>query len=130
MRSWTPPWAARAVVWVVVLLYMPALVTFFTHVAEHALPLGFTRLLPGQISPLPINVGWGLVWFAEHSVGATWCGIVLACLASILLPLSGPARCGLGALSALAYVSMTGMHAVLHSCWGEAPHAFWFAFRY
>ena len=131
MRSWTPPWVSRAAIWAVVFLYMPALFSFFTHVAEHAVPLGFTRLFPDQISPrFPIGIAWGLVSFAEHCVEAFWCGMVLAFLASMLLPLRGAARGGLGALSALAYMSMTGMHAVLHSCWGEAPHAFWFAFRY
>jgi hypothetical protein len=130
MRTETPPWAKRALVWVVVLLYLPALLTFFTHVTEHAWPLGFTRLLPGQVPPLPINAAWALVGFANHCVIPTWCGMGLAFFASMFLQLSVVARGALGALSALAYVSMTGMQAILHSCWGEAPHAFWFASRY
>jgi hypothetical protein len=130
MRTETPPWAKRGVVWAVIFLYLPALLTFFTHVAEHAWPLGFTRLLPGQASPLPISVAWVLLWFAEHCVVPTWCGMVLAFLASMRLSLSVAARGGLGSLSALAYVSMSGMDAIMHSCWGEAPHAFWFAFKY
>jgi hypothetical protein len=123
-------WIRGLVVCGVVLLYAPALLSFFTHVTEHAWPLGFARLLPGQVSPLPTKVALVLVWLAERCVAPTWCGMVLALLAGLWLRLSMAVRGGLSVLSALAFVSMRGMDAVLHSCWGEAPHAFWFAFRY
>ena len=40
-------------------------------------------------------------------------------------PFRWPVRSGLAALSILAFVSMRGMNDVNHSCFGEAPHAFW-----
>ena len=118
------------VVGAIFLLYAPAVLSFGVHVAEHALPLGFTRLLPGQTGQIPLWLGWALYWCADHCVVPTWCGIGLALLASMRVQFTMAARGGLGVLSALAYVSMHGIDAVLHSCWGEAPHAFWFEFWY
>jgi hypothetical protein len=123
-------WMKPVVVGATFLLYAPALLSFGVHVAEHAWPLGFTRLLPDQIWRMPFWLGWTLYWCADHCVVPTWCGIDLALLASMRLRFAVAARGGLGAVSALAYVSMRGIDAVLHSCWGEAPHAFWFAFWY
>ena len=130
MRTPMPRWAPLATVGAIMVLYAPALLSFGTHVAEHAWPLGFTRGLPGQAAVLPTSLAWVLLWFADHCVVPTWCGMALALVASARMPLSVAARGGLGVLSAVAFVSMRGMDAVLHSCWVEAPHAFWFAFRY
>ncbi len=130
MRRGTPRWATRATVGAIIGLYLPALLSFGTHVAEHAWPLGFTRALPGNSAILPTGVALMLLWFAGHCVVPTWCGMGLALLASARLALPVAARSGLGVLSAIAFVSMRGMDAVLHSCWGEAPHAFWFPFKH
>jgi hypothetical protein len=123
-------WRKPVVLGAIFLLYAPALLSFGVHVAEHAWPLGFSRLLPDQAWRIPFPLAWRLYWFADHCVMPTSCGIGLAFLASMRLQITLAARAGLGVVSALAYASMLGINAVLHSCWGEAPHAFWFAFWY
>ena len=125
----TPQWLTRATVATILVLYLPALLSFGAHVAEHVVPFGFTRGAPPSADPILVGVLRSLLWLGRHCAAPTWCGVALGLVASARLPLSVVARGGLGAISAVAFVSMRGIEAVLQSCWGEAPHAFWIPFR-
>ena len=115
-----PPWLWHCGV---VLLSAPAILSFGAHVVEHRIPLGFTR---GPASSLlPQWVGFVLLAAAFKCTVPTWCAAILAVWTTRQRGLAWWAKASGVVVATLAHVSMRGITDVLHSCWGEAPHPFW-----
>ncbi|HEV7671558.1 MAG TPA: hypothetical protein VGS22_23815 [Thermoanaerobaculia bacterium] len=105
---------------------LPAISSFGIHVVEHVIPLGFSRYGPRGTPEIPPWVGRLLLAAAEECVLPTWTAMGVALIAITRRSVSWPARSLLISVAGLAYVSMQGITAILHSCWGEARHLFWF----
>jgi len=107
----------------VVLLSAPAILSFGTHVIEHRIPLGFTRGAAGSV--LPQWAGAVLLAAAFNCAVPTWCAVVVAVSTATWRSMPWSAKSLALLVAAVGYVSMRAITAVLHSCWGEAPHALW-----
>ncbi len=122
------PWIGRRSTWVAVsvavLLSCPAILSFGTHLVEHAVPLGVFKARPGGAAT-PLWFGGLVLQAALHCVATTWLAIAVALATMTVGRLKWLGRSALTLLAASAYVSMTDITAIMHSCWGEAPHFPW-----
>jgi hypothetical protein len=107
-----------------VIFSVPACLAFGTHLVEHAIPLGITRIGPGGLTA-PDWLARSVFYAASHCTVSTWIAIALAGVTMALGRITWLGRSSLALLAALAYVSMRDMAAIFHSCWGEAPHFPW-----
>jgi hypothetical protein len=117
-------WPTRLAIAPIVVCSAPALLSFGTHLFEHWIPLGFScaRLDGPALSGW---VAWSLLWSALHCTVSTWVAVALTGITVTLGRLNWLGRSALVLFAALAYISMRDMSAILHSCWGEAPHFPW-----
>jgi hypothetical protein len=70
-------------------------------------------------------VGLALVCAAYHCTLPTGLAVAAAIGAAAQRNLPWPTKVALLLVAGLGVVSERGMTAALHSCWGDAPHAFW-----
>jgi hypothetical protein len=66
-----------------------------------------------------------LVCAAYHCTLPTGLAVAAAIGAAAQRKVPWPTKVALLLVAGLGVVSERGMTAVLHSCWGEAPHALW-----
>jgi hypothetical protein len=127
----SPPWLGRRSTWVAVsvagVLSAPAILSFGMHMLEHAVPLGVFRSSTGGLAA-PTWAGRLVIEAALHCAAPTWLAIGIALVTAGAGRLKWLGRSALLLLAASAYVSMTGITAIVHSCWGEAPHFPWCVF--
>ena len=113
-----------AVIALAVVCSAPAYVSFGTHLFEHAIPLGIFGARPEGLA-VPAWIGWAVVYAGYHCTVSTWIAVVVAGTTAALGRLNWLGRSALVLFAALAYISMRDVTAIVHSCWGEAPHFPW-----
>jgi hypothetical protein len=105
-------------------LSSPAVVSFGMHLLEHAVPLGVFKAGQGTLT-LPSWFGRLVIEAAFRCAAPTWIAIGVALVTVCVGKVTWLGRSAVALLAVSAYVSMTDITAIVHSCWGEAPHFPW-----
>jgi len=105
-------------------LAAPAVLAFGTHLLEHIVPLGVFVARRGGPA-VPEWVGCLVLRSADKCAIPTWIAMALLLAAIGLGSLRWRGKVALGLLGVSAYVDMHDITAIMHSCWGEAPHFPW-----
>jgi hypothetical protein len=108
------------------LLSTAAILPFGLHLLEHGTPLGVWSG-PASAS-FPEWAGRVLIYLAVHCVAPTWIAVGVVVGTVIVGRPRWPVATALFVLAASALISMRDLTAILHSCWGEAPHFPWCLF--